>query len=569
MGKTGLGDYLHRLRLAQETQAATGIRADEIQERWAAQSREANELVQEARSFSRTIDRRAFLLKASKAGGLLAGSAALASLAACSKPATPRPTPPAPQTGSEMPRPGSNQPRIAVVGAGLAGLTAAYRLSQAGHPVTVYEGNDRVGGRAHTLRDFFDDGNTVELCGEYINSDHTSIRKMADELGLTQTNLWSSYPSGSYGLYWFDGKPYLHTDANAAFDQIYPALIRDKNAAGYPTTYNSSTKRGRELDNMTLAEWLDREVDGGLNSTFGRFVDVGYTGEYGLDVQDQSALNLMFEAGFSKPGDHRLYGYQDWKWRIEGGNDLVATGMADALPQGSIVMESPLVAVRGNDDGTTTLTFQPGGGGTVDANVDIAIMALPFTKLRAVDLSQSGWSDLKLQSVANMGMATNSKLHLQFTSPVWHKHHISGDIQTDKPLEEMTVVYPIEGDTGILDNYKGGTDGASYPVSEPFSAVGEDIAGPALDALEKIVPGARAAWNGKAYLSNLAANPWSAGSYSCPRPGEYSTIFGAARLPEGQVLFAGEHTVWNFGFLNAGVESGERAAKEAKALLGT
>jgi protoporphyrinogen oxidase len=70
-----------------------------------------------------------------------------------------------------------------VVGAGLSGLTSAYRLAQAGAEVTVYEASDRVGGRTRTVRDFFADGRTAESGAEAVNSDHDAMRGLLRELG--------------------------------------------------------------------------------------------------------------------------------------------------------------------------------------------------------------------------------------------------------------------------------------------------------------------------------------------------------------------------------------------------
>ena len=77
--------------------------------------------------------------------------------------------------------------RVVVVGAGLAGLTAAYRLKQAGVVAEVHEAGDRVGGRCWTLRGFFDDGQIAEHGGELIDQGHTQIRQLASELDLTST----------------------------------------------------------------------------------------------------------------------------------------------------------------------------------------------------------------------------------------------------------------------------------------------------------------------------------------------------------------------------------------------
>ena len=98
--------------------------------------------------------------------------------------------------------------RIVVVGAGLAGLTAAYRLQQAGYAAQVYEGSDRIGGRCWTGRGDFADGQIYEHGGELIDSNHIAIKHLAQELGLTLDNLFQAETKGTEQLGNFFGKPY-------------------------------------------------------------------------------------------------------------------------------------------------------------------------------------------------------------------------------------------------------------------------------------------------------------------------------------------------------------------------
>src|SRR5262245_604519 len=70
-------------------------------------------------------------------------------------------------------------PRIVVVGAGLAGLTCAYRLKQAGYTAQIYEASDRLGGRCWTIRDAFVDGQIGEHGGELIDQGHNAVRNLA------------------------------------------------------------------------------------------------------------------------------------------------------------------------------------------------------------------------------------------------------------------------------------------------------------------------------------------------------------------------------------------------------
>src|SRR4051812_33762959 len=70
---------------------------------------------------------------------------------------------------------GATPPRVAIVGGGLAGLTAAYRLKQAGITAQVYEASTRFGGRCWTLRGAFADGQVAERGGELIDNNHLEI----------------------------------------------------------------------------------------------------------------------------------------------------------------------------------------------------------------------------------------------------------------------------------------------------------------------------------------------------------------------------------------------------------
>src|SRR5207244_8038364 len=102
-------------------------------------------------------------------------------------------------------------PRIAVVGAGLAGLTCAYRLEQAGYVAQVYEAHPtRVGGRCWSYSPLrspypFADGQVAEHGGELIDQGHTAMRQLANELGFTLDNLLQAQPNGTEDFYYVNG----------------------------------------------------------------------------------------------------------------------------------------------------------------------------------------------------------------------------------------------------------------------------------------------------------------------------------------------------------------------------
>src|SRR5262249_42317588 len=142
--------------------------------------------------------------------------------------------------------------RVVVVGSGLAGLTCAYRLKRSGIIATVYEANTRLGGRCWTRRGDFVQGQIAESGGEPISQGHTTIRHLAQELGLPLDNLLASEPNGSTIFLYFDGVPYAYRDAVRDLKRIWQPLHRDLIEAGFPTLYNNYTVRGAQLYQMSI-----------------------------------------------------------------------------------------------------------------------------------------------------------------------------------------------------------------------------------------------------------------------------------------------------------------------------
>ena len=105
-------------------------------------------------------------------------------------------------------------PRIAIVGGGIAGLTAALTLADAGVTSTVYEASpDRIGGRMHSDRSgYWSNGQISEFCGELIDSDHVTVRHLAQRFRLPTADLVAAQPNGSTDTNWFLGG-YYSTDA--------------------------------------------------------------------------------------------------------------------------------------------------------------------------------------------------------------------------------------------------------------------------------------------------------------------------------------------------------------------
>ena len=465
-------------------------------------------------------------------------------------------------TGAGLVRPRSARAdettRIAIGGGGLAGLTCAWRLSQAGFRATIFEAANHLGGRCQTRRGYFEDGQLAERGGELIDTGHLAVRRLAEELGLTLDDLLAAEPPGTEPFLFFDGSSYSFEQATLDFREIDPQLRSDVRAAGYPTLFNRFTPRGQEIDRMSIVDYLNQVVPGGIESPLGQLLDVAYNIEYGAESDEQSALNLLYLLGYSSQRDFQIYGESDERFHIRGGNDQLVTGLAERLA-GQIELGSELVALNRRGDGTLMLTFRRDSS-FVEVAADRVVLALPFSILRrSVDLSRSGLSQLKLTAIDHLSMGTNSKLHLQFDQRRWSDLGCTGDTYSDTGYQNSWEVSRAQnGASGILVDYSGGRIGAGMNRGTV-----QERARLFLMQIEPVLPGLDSTYNGKAALEYWTGYRWTRGSYSFWKVGQYTTFAGIEGKQEGNCHFCGEHTSIDFqGYLNGAVDSGERVARE-------
>jgi monoamine oxidase len=456
-------------------------------------------------------------------------------------------------------------PRIVVVGAGLAGLTCAYRLKRAGFVAQIHEASDRLGGRCFTGRGFFDEGQLYEHGGELIDQGHNQIRNLAQELGLGLDNLLQAEANDTELLGYFDGSPYTYPEITDDIKGIWQKIHKDVSAASYPTLFDNFTQRGFELDHLSIIDWLNETIpNGGASTRLGQLLDVAYNIEYGAESDQQSSLNLLYLLAYSGQGQFRVFGPSNEKYHVHGGNDHIVSRLGNILA-GQITMGSELVAVRKTSSGGYTLTFRKGSGTTTVA-ADKVVFALPFSIMRrSVNLSKAGFSARKLQAINEQGMGTNSKLHLQFTRRHWRNLGSNGETFADTGYQNTWEVSRAQpGTSGILVDYTGGNIGASFGSGTPTSRAQQF-----LGQIEPVLPGLSQFWNGKATIDFWTGYQWTRGSYSYWKVGQYTAFAGIEGRQEGNAHFCGEHTSIDFqGYLNGAVETGERAATEVIGDLG-
>jgi monoamine oxidase len=485
----------------------------------------------------------------------VAAAAVVTGLAACGERRV------APDPVGVPPAAPTSQPRIVVVGAGLAGMTCAHRLHQAGLRCTVYEAEAKPGGRTRTLRGFFADGQLAESGGEFVDSRHTALWQLVSELGLELDDLWLAAPDGAE-LFRLGGRRYSLARADEDWRAAYDAVQADAAAAGDEPRFDQSTQAARRIDHMSAAEWIDARIPGGRASLLGSLLDVIWTTESGADTGELSALTLVRALAESPRVAFWPVGDSDERFHVRGGNDQVVARIEERLPDGSLRTDSALAAVRALDSGESVCTFEEDGR-LADVRCDRLVLALPFTALREVDTSRAGFRPLKRRAIEELPLGTSSKLHLEFERRLWREQGLDGWTETGRlqTTWEETVAQPGAG--GVLVVYNGGAAGAGWDPAPAHGPADATVVAPALAVLDRLVPGLEAAWTGRAWLDYWRASPWHRGAYSYYAVGQTTRFRGVEGLREGNVHFAGEHTSLAFrGYMEGAVESGERVASE-------
>lgn len=457
---------------------------------------------------------------------------------------------------------------VGIVGAGLAGLACADALAAKGIAATVYEAQDRAGGRCWSLREFFP-GQVAERGGEYIDTTHTTLRGYANAFGLTLEDV--NKEPGEV-TYYFDGRHYSEAQVVEEFRAFVPAMQADLRKLGQPTADKFSPAE-RALDLVSLAEYLSTRGAGPL---IRQVIEVAYVIEYGLQLERQSCLNfLLFIHADRRSKFHPFGVFSDERFHVAEGNDAIALGLAARLP-GQIEYGHELTAVRRMASGRLQLTLRHGGT-TVEREHDAVVLTLPFSVLRArVNLDPSlalpAW---KLAAIAQFQYGTNSKMMIGFDGRPWLALHGSnGASYSDLPNHQNTwETNPslAHGSRGLLTDYSGGARGASL---DPLAA--QAMANAFLGDVESVWPGTAAyvsrdgLGRARVHLENWSLNPFALGAYSCNAPGYFTSIAGREGKPVGNLFFAGEHTDSFYaaqGFLEGAANSGLRAAAEVAALL--
>jgi len=449
-----------------------------------------------------------------------------------------------------------SQPRVVVVGAGFAGLTAAYRIQQLrGWHVDVYEAQHRVGGRARTIRTLAD-GQYTEAGPSGISSNEDVIQGLLRELGLwPMVDTWLRYPGGQE-RYWFQGRFRTWAQLREGIAQVNDRGWEAWRAIGrHIPTFKDNNAAARAYDAMSVADFLDTETDFATSTPAGAFVANEFGVEYGGSADLASSIHQILEEGTIWGG-----GGYDERYAVPGGNDTLAVTLKKHLEPGSVHLGHQLVAIKQRADGRVVLTFDTGGE-TATVVADKAILTLPVTTLRDVDTSEAGFGAVTERWIAEEALGNTTKFNVQFHGQPWRLSNSSGDAVSDLVTQSVWQASYLARDPSVLVFMNNG----DYAATPAHATATGTVLSDALAAVDTLFPGSAAeAIEGQAYVENWSADPWVKGTYAYTRPGGFISFEGIQGKRQGNIHFAGEATASyiHTGTMNGAVESGCRVARE-------
>jgi monoamine oxidase len=478
------------------------------------------------------------------------------------------PFPPAPIADVPDPLPaGGRAKRVLVLGAGLAGLSAAYRLHQAGHDVTVLEAQSRPGGRVETIRAPLPDGMHAEAGAVFIGSSHVLVMTYCRLFGVPLTPLPSDAPG--MAIWYFNGTRVVDAMAPAsgwpvtgltaaeqsAIDSgagllglwslyLFPAVAEVRKHPRFTHVPENLVK----YDKVSLADFLR---NAGASEGAITMLRQGYFDLWGDGIEHTSALMLLRDLGVNVLPPHmKLTGSftpppagatppedqgppPPQSFTATGGNDAIPLAFAARLP-GLIRYDSPVIRIEPGETGVAVTCRTASGPERHEA--EYLVCAIPFATLRDVEIDPPLSPD-KQRAITGLRMTSVSRVDLACQ---W--------------LHDPTIVQ--SGATGVIESYTAGDKAramAALPEADRQKLVSSQIALVFPGGGTPLGDGTTKVWD---------EDPWARGGYCWFAPGEMQELMPHIAVAEGRIHFAGDHTSPSPAWMEGAIESGHRAARE-------
>jgi monoamine oxidase len=426
--------------------------------------------------------------------------------------------------------------RLVVVGAGLAGLTAAADLRDAGADVTVLEARDRVGGRTHGIE--VAPGRWVDAGAAYLGDRHTALHEQIDRFGL------KTIPTAMAGdsRFLLGGGHTRHgrfPPLNAvALGEMFDLLAELTETVRPDAPW--LTPGAERLDHLTADEWAAEH----LRHPDARLFFPLFLGE--MMAADPRAVSMLHVAFYLRSGGGLRYlnafeggAQQD---RVDGGAHQVCAQLAAGL---DVRLGEPVRAVH--KDGTVHTRLRK-------YRADAVVVAVP--PLLADRLDIPGLPHRRTEDTTARGCTV--KVNLVYPQPLWRDHGLSGwSVSAQGPLLSTVDDSPAEGGAGVLTGFVTGAEAHRYAALTGARQRAEAVAQAA-----RIFP--RLPDPIGVHVTDWTSEPYSRGCYAALfGPGDWRRLGPRLTTPYGRIHWAGTETSTEFfGLMEGAIRSGHRVAEE-------
>ena len=439
---------------------------------------------------------------------------------------------------------------VAVIGAGLAGLSAARALKAEGFSVTVLEARDRVGGR--TVNEPIGDGKIVELGGQWVGPGQTRILELIPELGL------ETFPTFGEGLNLIERggsvRSYKGTIPKAnplALAELGIAIKKINRLASKVDPEMPWESELADLDRITFDTWMRRNV---RTAAARDMMRLAIEAVWAAEPEDISMLHMLFYVRSAGSLDLLLDaegGAQDS--RVRGGTQLISKRLAEEL--GDVVrLESPARRILWSGD--RTLVLADG----LEVSARRVVVALPpvlagrLVYEPALPAARDGITQRMIQGSVIKTMSI-------YPEPFWRADGFSGQATSaDGPVSVVFDNSPPDGSPGVLLAFLEGK--AARDAGELPKEVRRQLV---IDCLVRLY-GERAEHPDNYVEKVWAADEWARGCYGgYMPPGAWTSHGHALREAVGPIHWAGAETASEWaGYMEGAIQSGRRAADEIR-----
>ena len=444
--------------------------------------------------------------------------------------------------------------RVAIIGGGIAGLTALHQLREAGVDARIYEARGRTGGRMFTHRPAT--GPAFEVGGQLVNTDHADMHALAKAFGI--------------GLVDRKADPHrtliLAGDREIAEDRLAEVLRPIAEQIDRDSKRMDASPRSfAELDRLSIRAYLDRHAALIRGPWLRGLLEATSRTEYGVEPDRASAVTLIWNLPTVEGQRIDVLGESDERFVVEGGSQALADAIADRY-RDRIETGRRLLRIASGRGGMR-LDFLDGGH--VEAKTVIVAVPAPLT--RQIDFAvplPAPWRAY----IAEMALGRCEKVQAATRDLPWRRSMgVGGELwQT-----EAAAGYALGWDGSV--HMPGRIDVAwtwflgGNEVDAPEQA--PTLAAAFAASAEKAIPGLGAACVGPFRRTAWHRDPLTLGAYSTFAPGQLTRFArlmwiedehgGASQIAgAGRILFAGEHLSDAYpGYMNGAAQTGRLAAE--------